>query len=588
MPKDRMQRSQKPESFDTGAFEFISQPPERQGQTLVPETRLQLESGLQHSFADVRVFSALESNRQVRILEPRDSIQMDVMNQPHAAFGSPVQRKASTNAALDVVQSPQVIANSGVETANSPLPYLETIQRSFGHHDLGSVRAQIGGNATEATNALGAEAYATGNRVGFSSDPDLHLVAHEAAHVVQQRSGNVTLESGMDQPGDKYEQQAGQVATAVVHGESAASLLDQMTGSGTAPIQPVVQRQVVNSSPIDDSVGAVDPGYSQESHAPSFHVRIVSHASPRWQGASDNKQADQLNLALSQQRADAVRVEVEKLLADHFVTGATVTVDHVFDEQDGTVGVESEAHGSQDTLQEARGNRSDNDQQRRRVDVMIDSSQRITGFGGASRPLLTRPTASKFWHVSVDMSAGGSLGAAGNLLILSLTNDSTGETMQGQVWAAGGGPKASLGASASIWSDSTGFSTDEEINFSDFEGNWINYSSAGLSLFLGYSESFITFTGLGSGAHLIDVSGWSAGTAGVGAATVTGKLSLDGSYPPQSVPIKDSDTTVVPYERTDRGEDKHKVLFATGNAKLKDLELEMLDSFVASVVASHQ
>jgi hypothetical protein len=586
MPKDRIRQWQKPENFDTRAFEFSSQQPERQGQVLAPEIRSQLEPGFGHSFADVRVFSDSESNRQARGLEARDSIQMDMNS--HAAFGGPVQRKAFKDAELGVGQKPQVIAESGVENANSPLPHLETIQRSFGHHDLGSVRAEIGGEASNATNALGAEAYTTGNRVAFSRDPDLQLAAHEASHVVQQRSGNVALESGIDQPGDKYEQHAGQVATAVVRGESAVSLLDQMAGSGATPVQPVIQRQVPNSSPLDTSVGTDDAGYSQESHAPSFHVRIVSHASPRWQGASDNKQADQLNLALSQQRADAVRVEVEKLLADHFVSGATVTIDHVFDEQDGIVGIESEAHGSQDTLQEARGNRSDNDQQRRRVDVIIDSSQRITGFGGASRPLLTRPTASKFWHISVDMSAGGSLGAAASLLTLSLTNDSTGETMQGKVWAAGGGPKAALGASASIWSDSTGFSTDEEINFSDFEGNWINYSSAGLSLFLGYSESFISFTGLGSGAHLIDVSGWSAGTAGVGAATVAGKLSLDGSYPPESVPIKDSDTTVVPYERTDRGEDKHKVLFATGNAKLKDLELEMLDSFVASVVASRQ
>ncbi len=38
----------------------------------------------------------------------------------------------------------------------------------------------------------GAEAYASGNDVAFKSNPDLHTVAHEAAHVVQQRSTTTT------------------------------------------------------------------------------------------------------------------------------------------------------------------------------------------------------------------------------------------------------------------------------------------------------------------------------------------------------------------------------------------------------------
>ncbi len=73
MPKDRMRRLQKPESFDTRAFEFSSQQPEteRRGQTLALETRSQLEPGFQHSFADVRVFSDSESDRQARGLEAR-------------------------------------------------------------------------------------------------------------------------------------------------------------------------------------------------------------------------------------------------------------------------------------------------------------------------------------------------------------------------------------------------------------------------------------------------------------------------------------------------------------------------------------
>lgn len=240
MPKDRMQRLQKPESFDSRAFEFISQQPERQGQALTPETRSQLEPGFQHSFADVRVFSDLESDHQARGLEARDSIQMDLNNL--VGFGSPVQRKAFTNAELGVGQQPQTIADIGVENANSPLPHLETIQRSFGHHDLGSVRAEIGGNAIKATNDLGAQAYAIGDRVAFLSSPNLHVAAHEAAHVVQQRSGSVNLERGIDQPDNAFERHAETVANTVVRGESAVPHLNKMTENGSAATTQVVQR----------------------------------------------------------------------------------------------------------------------------------------------------------------------------------------------------------------------------------------------------------------------------------------------------------------------------------------------------------
>lgn len=124
------------------------------------------------------------------------------------------------------------IAERGVEGASSSLPHLEPIQRSFGHHDIGDIRAQVGGVGTEAASKIGAEAYATGNRVAFAQAPDLHTAAHEAAHVVQQRAG-VHLKGGVGQAGDVYERHADAVADLVVRGESAAALLDQHTGGGS-------------------------------------------------------------------------------------------------------------------------------------------------------------------------------------------------------------------------------------------------------------------------------------------------------------------------------------------------------------------
>jgi Domain of unknown function (DUF4157) len=246
MGKDRSQRLLKSETFETQPFEFTSQKmqyhePEQQAQPLEAETRSQLEPSFQHSFANVRVFSDRDSDRQAQGLEAREHSHLSATTQDHARLGSSVQRKALTSSDYGVPQNIQAIAYSGVEAANSALPHFETIQRSFGHHDIGDIRAEIGGTAQDAATSLGATAYTTGNRVGFSSFPDLHVAAHEAVHVIQQRDG-VSLESGIDQPNDAFERQAERVANTVVRGESAASHLDNITENTTAGTTQVVQR----------------------------------------------------------------------------------------------------------------------------------------------------------------------------------------------------------------------------------------------------------------------------------------------------------------------------------------------------------
>lgn len=130
----------------------------------------------------------------------------------------------------------QGVAERGVASASSALPHQEAIQRSFGRHDVSGIGAQVGGSAGEATRAIGASAYATGDKVAFGSSPDLHTAAHEAAHVVQQRQG-VQLKGGVGQAGDPYERHADAVADAVVQGRSAEGLLDQHKGGGGHGVQ---------------------------------------------------------------------------------------------------------------------------------------------------------------------------------------------------------------------------------------------------------------------------------------------------------------------------------------------------------------
>jgi hypothetical protein len=61
------------------------------------------------------------------------------------------------------------------------------IQRAFGRHDVSGVQT----HAAPASEALGALAYTAGSDIPLAGAPDLHTVAHEAAHVVQQKEGRV-------------------------------------------------------------------------------------------------------------------------------------------------------------------------------------------------------------------------------------------------------------------------------------------------------------------------------------------------------------------------------------------------------------
>ncbi len=135
------------------------------------------------------------------------------------------------------------IAAEGTQGSGSELPHLDVIQASFGTHEISNVQAHVGGAAAQASEAMGAEAYATGNDVAFGSAPDLHTAAHEAAHVVQQRGG-VALKDGVGQAGDMYEQHADKVADAVVQGQSAEGILDKMAGASGGSSGDVQRRAV--------------------------------------------------------------------------------------------------------------------------------------------------------------------------------------------------------------------------------------------------------------------------------------------------------------------------------------------------------
>jgi hypothetical protein len=122
-----------------------------------------------------------------------------------------VQQRAADKHVSSSEATVHAAAARGTSTPASPLPFSDTLQRAFGRHDISSIHAHTGPEAAASAQAMGAEAYATGDHVVLGQGADLHTVAHEAAHVVQQRGG-VQLKGGVGSVGDFYERHADAVA----------------------------------------------------------------------------------------------------------------------------------------------------------------------------------------------------------------------------------------------------------------------------------------------------------------------------------------------------------------------------------------
>ena len=211
---------------------------------------------------------------QLRALQAQLVVQPATVREPaadeprHPSLGASkpahapsVQRKAIDGEAdLQAGAAVGAAAARGVDGPGGPLPHLEQIRASFGHHDVTGVQAHQGPAAAGAARDLGATAYAFGNSVAFHGAPDLHTAAHEAAHVVQQRGG-VQLKDGMGRPGDAYERHADAVADAVAAGRPAEQLLDQVV---SAPSTGVQHASVQRSGEGTENVGATNPIYVNE------------------------------------------------------------------------------------------------------------------------------------------------------------------------------------------------------------------------------------------------------------------------------------------------------------------------------------
>jgi len=127
-----------------------------------------------------------------------------------------------TEAAPELEQSIQQARGSGQALDSKVRGQMEP---SFGV-DFSGVRIHADTHADTLNRELNARAFTTGQDIFFRQDAynpgnssGRELIAHELTHVVQQNGDKVQRKLTLGQPGDKYEQEADQVARAVMQQE---------------------------------------------------------------------------------------------------------------------------------------------------------------------------------------------------------------------------------------------------------------------------------------------------------------------------------------------------------------------------------
>jgi len=146
-----------------------------------------------------------------------------------ALFKVPTAPACAANSAAHVDRSParsveSVLAAPGEALDRGTRSFMES---SFGH-DFSHVRVHADERAGESAKALRANAYTIGNHIAFAPGrfrPDTHggrrLIAHELAHVAQQRSNSRAVRpERMSNPADSSEREAGAAALDVMQGRS--------------------------------------------------------------------------------------------------------------------------------------------------------------------------------------------------------------------------------------------------------------------------------------------------------------------------------------------------------------------------------
>lgn len=169
-------------------------------------------------------------------------------------MGDSVQRKRVDESAPSS-EAVQARASEGVAGGGGAVPFQAKMEDSFGTSFAG-VDSHVGGAAAESCEAMGAQAYATGNSVAFKKEPDEALVAHELTHVLQQRAG---VQSKGDGESPALEAEADAVGARVAAGGSVADIAAKYDGGAKAAA--VQRKEAAEPAP---AAGAEAAGQEEE------------------------------------------------------------------------------------------------------------------------------------------------------------------------------------------------------------------------------------------------------------------------------------------------------------------------------------
>lgn len=129
------------------------------------------------------------------------------------------------------------VAMSGFAGGGGAVPYKSEMESAFGA-DFSAVQAYSGPAASQASAALGANAYAYGNAIAFAdSAPSKHLVAHELTHVIQQGGAGSSMVQTKASGGGSVgtlEAEADHVASVIAGGGTLADAGPITVGAGQA------------------------------------------------------------------------------------------------------------------------------------------------------------------------------------------------------------------------------------------------------------------------------------------------------------------------------------------------------------------
>lgn len=322
--------------------------------------------------------------------------------------------------------------------------------------------------------------------------------------------------------------------------------------------------------------------------ATHLKIRLVGHASPRWAGAHSNAEADKNNEVLSRKRAEQVRTAVEQAFRGA-LPGQDLRFEYNFEfssarAASGAHELDTEYEGSRETLKEAGGDRDSNEAMYRRVDCYVSMTHMIDGLAPSTQDYgLARVVEStRRWAVQVAASANVHITAGGSYLYVKLKNRDTGTEAVGHVTALGGGAGAkwSPWGAAGSWSGWTNFYTDKPMSHGSFNGKGVRYTSASVSVGIGYELAYLTIYGVGDSAHSMSVGGWTWGTASAGGFVDHGNIWVN------SPAARFKRVTGTAYDRYSYDKELgfgHVVNFETAKFLVSADEQRMLSQFVETV-----